>query len=110
MDLRYLGGWALLLYAALSLLPGAWIDLIGGSYDAAPIRAIALAGGLLFVVGLPAIWALEPQIGRVGLVGLVLMAIGAVVAVAINVYFLSGGTGIEGPYRSQARWLVSWVR
>jgi hypothetical protein len=94
MDLRYLGGWALLSYAALSLLPVAWVKLIGGSFDAAPIRAIALVAGLLFVVGLPAIWALEPQIGGVGLAGLVLMEVGAVVAVAINVYFFSGGTGV----------------
>jgi hypothetical protein len=36
MDLRYLGGWALLLSAAFSLLFATWISLIGGSPDAAP--------------------------------------------------------------------------
>jgi hypothetical protein len=95
MDLRYLGGWALLLSAAISLLSTTWDALIGGSPAAAPIRAIVLLGSVLFVLGLPAIWALQPQIGRVGLAGLVLMAIGAVVALAINLYFLLGGAGID---------------
>jgi len=95
MELRYLGGWALLLSAAFSLLSVTWDSLISGSPAAAPIRAIVLLGSVLFVVGLPAIWALQPQIGRVGLAGLVLMAIGAVVALAISLYFILGGTGID---------------
>lgn len=98
MKLRQLGGWALLANAAIGVLLTVEM-LIGGGNTPTPVTIVQLLGFLLFIVGLPAIWALQPQTGRLGQLGLALMGLGAGIAFIVVAMYLAGSSTIS---------LVAW--
>jgi hypothetical protein len=84
--LRSMGGWALLADGFLVLLLVIGYTVTGGD---APIFPIAgAAASALLLLGLPAIWALQPQIGRPGQVGLWCLGIGASIALVVRLLLL----------------------
>ncbi len=93
MNVRRFQGWALILSALIALL--GLYNLFGGS-DSILLRIIALIGSVLFIFGLPAIQALQPQTGRLGQVGLILLGIAALVALIIGLMSLSDYQGDIG--------------
>jgi hypothetical protein len=91
MKLRHLGGWALL----ASTLIGVFLSvemLVSGANTPAPITIVQLVGFLLFIAGLPAIQAVQPQTGRLGQLGLVLLGLGAGIAFVVVAVYLAGGS------------------
>jgi hypothetical protein len=91
MALRQLAGWALLANAGIGILLS--VDsLIEGGNTPAPITIVNLVAFLLFIVGLPAIQALQPQTGRLGQLGLVLMGLGAGIAFVVVAVYLAGSS------------------
>jgi hypothetical protein len=92
MNLRRLGGYALCISAVISLLLTLWYRL--GGDNSTTVRVVALVGGILVLLGLPAIQWMQPQTGRPGQVGLALMAIGALIALGINAYSATGGSDV----------------
>jgi len=100
MTLRQLGGWALLANALIGVLLS--LDmLVSGANTPAPITILQLIGLLLFIAGLPAIQAMQPQAGRLGQVGLLLLALGAGIAfIVVTVYLAGGSTSSVLPFAS----------
>src|SRR5260221_8835559 len=69
MNIRSIGGWALLINALLTLIIAmAMTTSVGG---ANLFLMIGEALSLLLIVGLPAIWAMQPHTGRLGQLGLI---------------------------------------
>jgi hypothetical protein len=93
MSLNRWAGYALCVSALINLLQSLWHAMGGG--DLAPVRVAALAGAILLIAGLPAIQGMQPRTGRGGLAGLALMEAGALVALALNLYVLTGGSSID---------------
>jgi len=72
MNIRQYQGWALIVSAALLLLP------IGTYLQRGPVYLYAfwwIIAGAIFIFGLPSIYFAQPQIGQWGKFGLILMAI-----------------------------------
>jgi hypothetical protein len=86
--LQSMGGWALLASGFVALLLVIGYTVTGGD---APILPVAGAGGsALLLLGLPAVWALQPQTGRPGQAGLWCLGIGAGIAFVVRVLSLVG--------------------
>ncbi len=86
MKLRTLQGWALFINAIIGLVDIANI-LNGGN---TPLFIVDEVLALLFIFGLPAIGALQPQTGRLGQVGLWCLGMAAGIAFVVTlVYHLS---------------------
>jgi len=91
MTLRQLGGWALLANALIGVLLS--LDmLVGGANTPPPVTVVQLIGLLLFIAGLPAIQAMQPQTGRLGQLGLLLLGLGAGIAFIVVAVYLAGGS------------------
>jgi len=90
--LRAMGGWALLTSVFVTLLLVIGYTVTG---DDAPTFPIAgAAGSVLLLLGLPAIWALQPHTGRLGQVGLWCLGIGVGIAFVVRVLSLVGTVDI----------------
>jgi hypothetical protein len=83
MKLRTLQGWALLVNAIIGLIDIATI-VTGGTTDLLVVDEVF---ALLFLFGLPAIQALQPQTGRLGKVGLWCLGIAAGIAFVVMLVF-----------------------
>jgi hypothetical protein len=84
--LRALGGWALLASGFVALLLVIGYAATGG--DALIFPIAGAAGSVLLLLGLPAMWALQPQTGRLGQVGLWCLGIGASIALVVRLLLL----------------------
>jgi hypothetical protein len=83
MKLRTLQGWALLINAIIGLIDIATV-LNGGN---TPLFIVDELLALLFIFGLPAIGASQPQTGRLGQVGLWCLGIAAGIAFVVTLAF-----------------------
>ena len=108
MNTRRLQGWALAAAAVLGLLV-----LVRSGSTIFPVAFVV--GGILLIVGLPAIHAIEPS-GTGGLIGLILVELGAVIAVVFNLVAAFGGSGLGSvvPFIGAAaagigRLVVGWL-
>src|SRR5947209_521132 len=84
--LRIIGGWALLANGLLLLL-----IIIGTAVSGGGAPLFLVAGevvGLLFIVGLPAIQALQPQTGRLGQAGLWCLGLAVGIALIVRMILL----------------------
>jgi hypothetical protein len=79
---RLIGGWALLANGFMTLLLVIGYEVIGG--DAPIFRAAGIVLSILLLLGLPAIWGLQPQTGRPGQAGLWCLGIGAGIALVVR--------------------------
>ncbi len=87
MSITRLQGWALVLSALLNLI-GLIAYLLG--LDPAPLKLLYLLGGILFIVGLPALISVQPM-GPAGVSGVALLELAALIALAFNLLALAGG-------------------
>jgi hypothetical protein len=69
MITRTIGGWALLINALLTLIIAIAMTTSVGGANLSLMIGEALS--LLLIVGLPAIWAMQPHTGRLGQIGLI---------------------------------------
>lgn len=113
MITRTLGGWVLLINALLILL-----ILIGMTASLGGETLYLVVGEVLsslLMVGLLAIWAMQPQTGRPGLIGLWCLGIGAGLAFLVRLLLLLGTSAIDTPALISALFglvgslLVGWV-
>lgn len=113
MITRIIGGWALLLNALLTLcfLIRMTASLGGGTF-------YLVAGEVfcpLLIVGLLAIWAIQPQTGRLGQIGLWCLGIGAGMAFLVRLVILFSTIAVDTPAFISALFgmvgslLVGWV-
>jgi hypothetical protein len=86
-----IGGWALLASGFVALLLVIGYTVTGGNALIFPI--VGAVGSALFLLGLPAIWALQPHTGRPGQAGLWCLGIGA--GIALVVRMLSLGSQVD---------------
>lgn len=95
MIARTIGGWALLINALLTLcfLIG-MIASVGGD-------TLSLVAGEVFcpllIVGLLAIWAMQPQTGRLGQLGLWCLGIGAGIGFLVRLVILFSSLDVDTP-------------
>ena len=78
MNIRRFQGWALIVSALILIYSFVEAVFLGGSGEGQNSNLYAIRGiitGIVFIVGLPAIYSTQPQIGRWGIIGLILMAI-----------------------------------
>lgn len=114
MIARTIGGWALLITALLALF-----ILIGMTTSVGGAPLYLVTGevlSLLLLVGLPAIWTMQPQTGRLGQIGLWCLGIAASIVFFVRLVvllstidvdtlaFLSALFGLVGSL------LVGWVK
>ena len=83
MELRTLRGWALLVNAVIGLVDS--VNMVNGGNTSLFIVDEVLA--LLFIFGLPAIWEVQPQTGRLGQLGLWCLGIAAGIAFFVMLVF-----------------------
>jgi hypothetical protein len=88
---RLIGGWALLANGFMTLLLVIGYEVIGG--DAPILRVAGIVLSVLLLLGLSAIWGLQPQTGRPGQAGLWCLGIGAVIALVVRA--LSLGSQVD---------------
>ena len=86
ISLRIIGGWALLASGFVTLLLVIGYTVSGGDTLIFPIAGAV--GSALFLLGLPAMWALQPQTGRPGQAGLWCLGIGASIALVVRLLLL----------------------
>jgi hypothetical protein len=86
ISLRIIGGWALLASGFVTLLLVIGYTVSGG--DALIFPIAGAVGSALFLLGLPAMWALQPQTGRLGQAGLWCLGIGASIALVVRLLLL----------------------
>jgi len=86
ISLRIIGGWALLASGFVTLLLVIGYTVSGGDTLIFPIAGAV--GSVLFLLGLPAMWALQPQTGRPGQAGLWCLGIGASIALVVRLLLL----------------------
>ncbi len=86
ISLRIIGGWALLASGFVTLLLVIGYTVSGG--DALIFPIAGAVGSALFLLGLPAMWALQPQTGRPGQAGLWCLGIGASIALVVRLLLL----------------------
>jgi len=111
---RAIGGWALLANALLLLLVVLGSAVSGGG---APLFLVASEVlGLLFLVGLPAIQALQPQTGRLGQAGLWCLGLAVGIALIVRMILLVSTVDVGDivPFSSSllalvGSLLVGWV-
>ncbi len=86
LPLRSMGGWALLASGFVTLLLVIGYTITEGE---APIFPIAgTVGSTLLLLGLPAVWALQPYTGRLGQAGLWCLGLGVGIALVVRVLSL----------------------
>jgi hypothetical protein len=89
VNTRIIGGWALLINAVLML-----VLLIAMTTSLAGVNFVVIIGEVLsplFIVGLMAIWAMQPHTGRLGQIGLIgvwCLGIGAGIAFIVRLVLL----------------------
>jgi hypothetical protein len=88
LRVRQLGGWALLVSAAIGLVVVVALALDVSS--STPLALAQLMGSALFLLGLPAIQATQPATERLGQLGLALIGLAAAIAFAAGLLLLSG--------------------
>jgi hypothetical protein len=99
LQVRRLGGWALLINAVLTLL-----ILITMTTSVGGVTFILLIGEVLsplLVVGLMAIWALQPHAGRLGQIGLIgiwCLGIATGIAFLVRLAVLVGSVDVGDPF------------
>src|SRR5512138_3749378 len=81
MTIRRLQGWALVL-SAICLLLGSFLPASNASH------VIAIVGTVLFVLGVPAIQALQPE-RTIGWIGILLLEIAALIALLFQLGMLA---------------------
>jgi hypothetical protein len=95
MTTRTIGGWALLINALLTLIIAiAMTTSVGGAILS---LMIGEALSLLFIVGLMAIWAMQPHTGRLGQIGLIgvwCLGIATGIAFLVRLVILVGSVDI----------------
>lgn len=113
MTLRTIGGWALLFNALLGLLV-----FIGTTADVGGNTLYLVVGevlSLLLIIGLLAIWAMQPQTGRLGQIGLWCLGIGTAIAFIVRLLLLFSSIDVSTPAFISALFalvgslLVGWV-
>jgi hypothetical protein len=116
MSTRIIGGWALLINALVTLfiLIGMTTSLGGANRSLIIIEALSP----LFIVGLLAIWAMQPHTGRLGILGLTglcCLGIGAVMSDLVRLVFFVHCVDVGTPAFISALFglvgsiLVGWV-
>ncbi len=88
MNLRQLGGWALLANALIGVVLTIW-GIAGDDSGASLLLVANLVAEVLLLVGLPAIQATQPQTGRLGQLGLIGLGLAAAIAFVVNLIFLT---------------------
>ncbi len=108
MSMQRAQGWALIISALLSLL-----GILGS--DAPVLRDLLLIGAILFILGVPAIAAVQ-RLGVAGTVGIILVEIAAVIALLLNLMAFVSSASIGGaiPFSSAlagalGRVIVGWL-
>ncbi len=108
MSMQRAQGWALIISALLSLL-----GILGS--DAPVLRDLLLIGAILFILGVPAIAAVQ-RLGVAGTVGIILVEIAAVIALLLNLVAFVSSASIGGaiPFSSAlagalGRVIVGWL-
>ncbi len=108
MSMHRAQGWALVISALLSLLA------ILGS-DASVLRVLLLVGAILFILGVPAIGAVQ-RLGMAGTFGIILIEIAAVIALLLNLMAFASSASVGGaiPFASAlggalGRIIVGWL-
>lgn len=113
MNARAIGGWALLINALLTLF-----ILIGMTTSVGGALLSLVAGeviSLLLIVGLLAIWAMQPQTGRLGQIGLWCLGIATSMAFFVRLIVLLSTIDVDTPAFISALFglvgslLVGWV-
>jgi hypothetical protein len=84
--IQAIGGWALLASGFVALLLVIGYTVTGGNALIFPI--VGAVGSALLLLGLPAIWVMQPHTGRLGQVGLWCLGIGAGIALVVRVLLL----------------------
>jgi hypothetical protein len=95
LSIRTIGGWALLINAALMVVLLITITASVGSDSVSVIIGEVL--GLLFVVGLVAIWTTQPHTGRLGqlsLLGIWCLGIATTIAFLVRLTVLAGSIDV----------------
>ena len=113
MIIRIIGGWALLINALVTLF-----ILIGMTTSVGDALLSLVTGevlSLLLLVGLLAIWTMQPQAGRLGVIGLWCLGIATSMAFFVRLVILSSTSNVNTPAFFSALFglvgslLVGWV-
>jgi len=94
MSINRLGGYALCVSALINVLQFVWYT-IGGDATV-PVKVSGLLGAVLLILGLasclPVMHRMQPGARRAGELGLALMMAAALLSLALNIYFMTGGS------------------
>jgi hypothetical protein len=113
MITRTIGGWALLINALLTLL-----FLIGMTASVGGDTLYLVTGEVfcpLLIAGLLAIWAMQPQSGRLGQIGLWCLGIATSIAFLVRLVILFSSLDVDTPafisalFGMVGSFLVGWV-
>lgn len=85
--IRKIQGWALLLSTAISIFFLA-VNAFVENLSSKPFLILMIVEGFLFILGISAVYAVQPQIGTFGKVGLILMTIPAFSQIGSNILLL----------------------
>jgi Resolvase, N terminal domain len=86
LPFRTMGGWALLADGFVMLLLVIGYTVTGGDASIFPVAGAVVS--VLLLLGLPAMWALQPQTGRLGQAGLWCLGSGSGIALAVRMLSL----------------------